>query len=243
VLAVARLLAWLFERNKVGFACAWVAIAAFIVLGKRLHVPDNLYEWRNWPAATLFMVIGMKFPKDWRVPFWLGLGGAGLALVLTWFNMPGMWKAAPCLTCNIDYVTSPEIGSYGFLPVFVAEQLLIFLFFLWAGQNPPALLGKVGRYFGRASLQFLLLHGWLIVSIIPAITNFFPPHESIALILAILLLNPPVHALIFKYTEHPLNWVLARCFDYGRATTDWGYKLAGLGTAGQRALRRPATGG
>lgn len=241
VLAAGRLFAWLFERNKLIFAASWAVLVLLILLGKRLHLPDNLWEWRNWPAATLFIVIGMKLPRDWRVPRWLGLAGLAGGLVLTWFDVPGMWKTAPCLTCHIDFVAEPMVGSYGFLPVFLIEQLLFFFFMLWAAQNPPAWLGAVGRYFGRASLQFLLLHGWLIISLIPAITSLFPPHESVALVLGILLLNPPLHAAIFRFTENALNRVIAGCFDYGRSVTGWSFRLAEAGQArlpGRRLAQR-----
>jgi hypothetical protein len=225
VLAAGRVLVWIFEKSKIYFALSWATIVGFIFLAKHLHLPDNLYEWRNWPAATLFMVIGMKFPKDWRVPRAAGLGALAAGLLLTWLDVPGMWRHLPCLTCQVDFVPEPMVGSYGFLPVFIIEQLCVFLFLLWAAQSPPALIGRIGRYFGRASLQFLLLHGWLIVTIGPLIADLYPATGNLFVLAAIFLLNPPLHAAVFRYTESVLNRVLALCFEYGRSVTDWTYGL------------------
>lgn len=160
VLAAGRILVWLFERNKIYFVCAWAVIIGLILVGKRLHLPDNLYEWRNWPAATLFIVIGMKLPRDWRVPSWAGLGGLLGGLVLTWFNVPGMWKTAPCLACNINFVAEPMVGQYGFLPVFIAEQFLMFLFIILGGAEPPGADRQAGQLF-RSGLAAIPAAAWL----------------------------------------------------------------------------------
>ncbi len=221
VLAAARLLVWIYERNKIDFVLSWAVIVTLILLGKRLHAPDNLWEWRNWPVATLFMLAGMKMPRDWRVPAWIALPGLVIAIVLTWFDVPGILEAAPCLMCNINFVSEPMVSSYGFLPIFLIEQVLLFLFILWGAQSPPAIIGKLGRYFGRPSLQFLLLHGWILITIIPAVMNALPEKESVIVLLGIAVLNPPLHALIYKYMENPLNRVLAFCFEWGRRVTEW----------------------
>ncbi len=238
VLAVTRLLAWLFERNKFGFVGAWLLIAGLVMLAKRLHLPDNLWEWRNWPAATLFTILGMHLKKDWQVPRWLGMAGLVGGLLLTWFNVPGMWHTRPCLTCHINFVAQPMVGSYGFLPAFLAEAGLFFLFFLYAAQSPPALIGRIGRYFGRASLQFLLLHGWLVVGLEPAIAAQLPQRESILLVVAILVITPLVHAIFFKYMENMLNRILAACFAYGRSAIDFCYRIVHWGRLGGMGLLR-----
>lgn len=228
VLAIARILVWIFEKNKIYFGLAWLLIAGLVLAAKHLHLPDNLYEWRNWPIATLFIAIGMRLPKNWIVPPALGLSGLAAALVLTWMDAPGMWRHLPCLTCHLDFVAEPMVGGYGFLPVYIIAELGFFLFMLWAAQSPPRLIGKVGRYFGRASLQFLLLHGWVLVTISPLIATFYPTSGYLAVPVLILVLTPLLHAFIFRYTEPYLNRVLAFCFSTGRALTEGMFNLAGI---------------
>lgn len=239
VLAVARILAWIFERNKIYFVLTWMVIAGLILAAKHLHLPDNIYEWREWPAATLFIVIGMKFPKDWKVPRAVGLGALVGSVLLLWFNVPDIWTTRPCLTCNMLFAAAPSVGGFGSLPVFIAGVFLNFLFVLWAAQDPyPAVIGKVGRYFGRPSLQFLLLHGWVLVTIEPIIASYFPLHEKIPenliLVLGLLIFIPAIHAVIFNYSEGFLNRVLNVCFKYGRSVTDGCFRWAGLGEADGR---------
>ncbi len=238
VLAVGRILVWIFEKSKIAFALSWLLIVALILAAKHLHLPDNLWEWRNWPAAALFLVIGMKFPKDWRVPRAVGLGALAAGLALTWVNVPGMWHTAPCLTCRIDFVAEPMVGSYGSLPVFIIEEFGVFLGVLWAAQSLPAAITKIGRYFGRASLQFLLLHGWLVVTILPVIFFFLPVKDELLAVAVICILNPPVHALIFHYTERYLNRVLAFCFESGRSVTDRILGVISIGASGGSAMGR-----
>ena len=234
VLAVGRILVWIFEKNKFYFALSWLVIAGLILAAKHLHLPDNLYEWRNWPIAALFMVIGMKFPKDWAVPRAIGVTGWVAGMVLTWFNVPGMWHNAPCLTCQIDFVGQPMVGSYGFLPVYILQELCVFLGVLWAAQSMPALIAKFGQYFGRASLQFLLLHGWLIVTLYPVLASFMPPRHEFLVLAAIAIFGPIIHAGVFYYTETYLNRVLAFCFESGRSVTERIFALTGPLTGRRR---------
>jgi hypothetical protein len=126
------------------------------------------------------------------------------------------------------------VGGYGFLPVYILAELGFFLFMLWAAQSSPAMFGKVGRYFGRASLQFLLLHGWILVTIAPLIASFYPARGYLAVLVLILVGTPLLHAFIFRFTEPYLNRVLAFCFSTGRAVTDGMFNMAGMATARRR---------
>lgn len=234
VLAVGRVLVWIFEKSKIFFFLSWLVIAGLILAAKHLHLPDNLYEWRNWPVAALFLVIGMKFPKDWLVPPAIGLGGLTGGLVLTWFNVPGMWHTAPCLLCQVDFVSEPMVGAYGSLPVFIIEQIGVFLGILWAAQSLPAMIRRIGQYFGRASLQFLLLHGWLIVTLYPVIANFLPAKGNFWVLVGFFVLGPAVHAVVFNYTERYLNRVLAFCFESGRSVTQWIFGITSLSATARR---------
>ncbi len=235
VLAVTRILVWIFERNNFAFVFVWALIVMLIYVAWRLYLPDNLWEWRNWPAATLFLLIGMRIPRDWQVPHYLGVTAFVGTMILTWFNQPGVLHAVPCVTCNIEFVAQPMVGEYGSLPVFIVQEILFLLFLLWFSQfRWPAILGRVVRYFGRPSAQFLLLHGWVITAVYPFMTSHFPPKENLLLILAFFLLNPCFHAALFKVLENPLNKVLMFCFASGRWVTAQSFKLLDL------RERRPA---
>lgn len=240
-LAVVRLLGWLFARSRVYFMICCALLGGLILVSKRLHLPDNLWEWRNWPMATLFFIAGMVLPKDLRVPRSLALVALALSFVLLWFNMPHPWTNRLCLTCNMRFAAQPMLGRWGFFPVYVAGTALGAIFLLWAGQNPyPAVLGRVARFFGRASLQFLLLHGWLLIITEEWFALYAPRRMNIAVnllfLLAVFLLNPAVHALVFRYTVKFLNAVLARCFEYGRLVTDRCYGWFGAASAGARQV-------
>jgi hypothetical protein len=230
-LAVARLLVWIFEKNKIYFTLAWLIILGLILASNELNWPDSLYEWPDWPMATLLMIIGLKFPKDWAVPRAIGLASLPLSLLLIWFDVPGMLSHFPCLTCQIAFVAAPEVGATGFLPAYIAAQFLFFLFLLWAAQVSPPMARNIGRYFGRPSLQFLLMHGWVLVTIWPMMSRLYPQQGNFIVPWAMLVFIPLTHAAIFKATETPLNRVLALCFKAGRTVTDWIYLLPGLAIA------------
>jgi hypothetical protein len=233
VLAVARILVWLYERDKRWFGLAWVAIIALVYAGKALNLPDNLYEWRSLPTATLFMLAGMKIPPRWRVRWVWGMAAGLAALALTWVNRPDLLNSAPCLACGLDFFAEPMVGSYGSLPVYLAAEMLFFIFLLWGAQlRRPIWPSHVARYFGRFSLQFLLMHGWLLVTIEPYLAdNYFPPNPGKKIILAAFVLGPVVHAAAFFVLAKPLNWVVARCFLAARFCTS----LAGMGAARKEA--------
>jgi hypothetical protein len=232
--AVARILVWIFEKNKIYFTLTWLVILGLIVASNELNWPDSLYEWPDWPMATLLMIIGLKFPSDWVVPRAIALGSLVVSLILIWFDVPGMLSHAPCLTCQLDFIAEPEVGATGFLPAYIAAQFCFFLFLLWAAQAAPPVGRRIGRYFGRPSLQFLLLHGWVLVTIWPMMSRLYPVQGNFIVPWAMLALIPLVHAILFKYTENVLNQVLAFCFRSGRIVTDWLFGLAGMGAATRR---------
>jgi hypothetical protein len=238
-LAVVRILGWVFVRDKFHFLLVVTVMGAFILGSIRLHLPDNLYEWRNWPMAALFFIGGMVLPKDFWVPRSLALVSLVLSFVLLWFNAPDLWTRGPCLTCHVSFAAQPMLGRWGSFPLYVLGAALGAVFLLWGGQDPyPAMLGKVARFFGRASLQFLLLHGWLLVMTEVWFALYAPRHmnllENALFLLAVFVANPILHALVFRYTAKFLNNVLARCFGCGRLATDWCYGW--FGAAGARQL-------
>lgn len=217
VLAFARMLAYAFERSWVWFAGGVALFGLLVLASQTLRVPDNLYEWRNVPAATLFFLIGMRIPKSWRVPDALGAAALVTTLTLAWFNRPGLLSAGPCLDCDIMFVSQPMVGQFGSLPVFVVQEVAFLIFILWAGQLGLRLgLSRLPRYFGRHSVQLLLLHGWVMAALFPFVTPLLPQRESIWLMVAILILNPLLHAGLLRLLLPLIDRVLIFCMGAAR---------------------------
>ncbi len=231
VLGIARLLVWLFERNKPGFVLAWLALAALVWAASRLNLPDNLWEWRNWPFATLFMLAGMRIPRNIIIPDWAGYRSLAAAVVLTWFNAPGM-LSHPCLTCHVAFIALAHLGEQGSLPVFLAESAAFFTFLLWVSQKsgPPYVgrivlsIGRFVSYFGRNSLQLMLIEGWFITAFYPLMGRNLPRHENLAWMALFFLLGPPVHAGLFELLKTPVNRLVAWCFEAGRLAVALAYR-------------------
>lgn len=218
VLAAVRPLAWLFERSKAGFAAAICVIAMVIAFGDSRNWPHNLYEWRNWPFAGLFFLIGMRIPRSWHVPAVLGVGGLLLSLAAAWFNGPDLWRTGLCWTCNLTFLPYPMVGAAGFVPFVLVQELAFLLFLLWASQlKRPPWPRRVASWFGRYSMQFLLLHGWIITALYPLLVGAISGQANGLMLLAMLLLNPPVHAAIFWLARPLLDRTIALCFGVSRA--------------------------
>ena len=227
VLAVARVLAWVFEKSKLGFAALVLAIAGAIWASQRAGLPDNIYEWRNWPVATFFFLLGMKTPKDFRLSVPLALAALAGALVLTWMNEPGMLRHAPCLRhCPIEFVSQPMVGQFGFLPVFLAQEALFGLFLVAAASWTVPFVTRTARFFGVPSLQILILHGWIIATSFPVLGYLLPHHENVLLLILLFFAGPAVHAGLYLLLRMPLNWTVGSISDLSRRITT-GVQLAG----------------
>lgn len=205
-LAFARIFAYAFMRSWFIFL-PLAALAAMAVLASRaLELPDNLYEWRNWPIATLFFVLGMRTPRDWRVGILWGLLALPATIALAWLNRPGLYSGGPCLTCEIGFVAQPMVGQYGALPVYIVQQLLFIVFLLWASAwSLNKMPGRVAAYFGSDSLSMLLMHGWVLVTLYPLAARSLPPQESIFLFVSILSVGMTVHAALYFYLQPLLH--------------------------------------
>lgn len=164
-LAVVRVFAFLLSWNwRVFLLVAATAVAA-IAVSRRLGLPDNLYEWRNWPAALVMFVLGTRIARGWRVPHWVGLPATLAGLLLPLFNRPALWTDGACLRCDPQFVAQPMVGSYGFVPLFFAQESLAVFGLLWlAGLLTSTPLADALAWVGRRSLQLLVLHGWVILS-------------------------------------------------------------------------------
>jgi hypothetical protein len=215
VLAIVRVLAWLFARNKFAFVAAWIILAGFIFMTNHLH-RVNCYEWQNWPLSTLFFIIGMKLPKNLEVSRKWGLCALAGAVLLTWFNVPHFFSTRPCLIChlafsaNLPHGPKPD-GSIGTLPVFLAQECLLFIFTLWAAQAPLAPIAGAARFFGRMSLQVLVLEGWWMATIDQYFWRHEPDRIGFPMLAGILVLTPCAHFLALKIFAPWLNNIVSAC--------------------------------
>lgn len=216
VLAVARMGAWLFERSKPGFALAAGMASAFAAGTLSLGLPDNIYEWRNWPLATLFFILGMKFPRDRRIGAFTGLSGLALALGLAWFNRPGLLATGPCLACDLSFVAQPMVGLWGSLPVFLVQAAAFCLFLLWVSQLQVPPLSTIATTIGTRSLQLLVVHGWVMAATFPFLSAYTPARENFALLLAIFVIGPCIYLGLYLLLRWPVDRAIAACMAIAR---------------------------
>ncbi|HEY0959857.1 MAG TPA: hypothetical protein VGE05_11390 [Novosphingobium sp.] len=213
VLAVVRPLAYTFLRSKKAFVLLATVLALACWATGRLHLPYNLYEWRNWPTATLFFLIGMRLPGGWKIPNWGGVLSLALSVGLALINRENLFSLGPCLTCDPRFVAQPMVGQYGSIFIYVIQQIAFILFLIWGAQRSAGMMiGKVGRFFGQASLPILLLHGWVLLTLYPLIFAGMPAMETPFLFMGIFSAAVVAHALLYAWLKVPLNWLQARIF-------------------------------
>ena len=216
-LAIARLFAYQFLRSWPVFLAIAAGLACLVWFGKRLGLPDNIYEWRNWPAATLFFLIGMHWPRGWRIPHLIGVPAMVLSVLLALVNRHGLFHFGPCLTCDMRFQSEAMIGKYGSILVYIPQQMLFALFLVWFAQRTaPTLIGRTARFFGRSSLPILLMHGWVLLTIYPGILSGMPSYETPYLFVGILCTAIVVHAVLYSLLSRPLDWIQAQIFVFSR---------------------------
>lgn len=239
-LAFARLFAYAFMRSWRAFLPA-VALAVGAILASRAAgLPDNLYEWRNWPIAALFFLLGMKMPRDWHIGALWGLLALPATIALAWLNRPGLLYEGPCLTCELGFVAQPMIGQYGLLPVYIVQQLLFLAFLLWAADwSLGKMPGRVATYFGADSLSMLLMHGWVLVTLYPLAARSLPPQESVFLFIAILSTGITAHAALYFYLQPLLHWFSGLSFRLSSAIVTISERLL-TNLPGSKAAARSA---
>lgn len=234
-LAMARMLTYLFYRSPLAFLGIAFSLAALILLEQRLGLADNIWEWRTWPAAFLFFLIGTRLPADLAIPAPVGLAAGAGAALLTWFNRPGLLIEGPCLACDVTFVSQPMVGEFGSIPVFVLQELLFFAFLIAMAQlKRPGWMTRPVQFVGRNSAQFLLLNGWVIVALYPWLLPLLPARESPALLVALFAGGALLHWLLFRLLRRPLNLLLVTSFQ----AVDQVGRLAQL----LRPAREPAGG-
>lgn len=207
VLAVARIYAYAFLRSWLGFALLAGASIALIRFGNHLGMPDNVWEWRNWPTATLFFLIGMRLPDPCRLPNWLGASALGGSILIALVNRHGVWTRGLCFDCDPAFVAQPMIGQYGSIVLYVPQQILFVLFLLWIAQRSSRspFFGATAHYFGRASLPILLLHGWVLLTLYPGMLGALPRVETPFLYISIFSSALVVHAFLYAVLSRPLD--------------------------------------
>lgn len=208
VLAIARLYAYAWLRSKIAFVVLVLVTWGAIRLGHRLGLPDNLFEWRNWPTATLFFLIGMRLPDPRKLPNWAGLGAMAGTVLLALINRHGLFRLGPCFTCDPWFVAQPMVGQYGSILVYVPQQILFVLALLWIAQRSGRTIGgHTARFFGRASLPMLLLHGWVLLTLYPGMLAALPRSETPFLYIAVFCTALVVHAVLYTFVAKPLDWL------------------------------------
>jgi hypothetical protein len=212
VLAVVRLLAFWLTSNVRAFAILIGVAAAAVAASVALDLPDNLYEWRNWPAALLMFMLGTRIAQGWRVPHWAGLPAILVGLALPLFNRPMLWTEGPCLNCDPQFVAQPMVGSYGFMPLYLVQELLAVLGLLWlARMAASTAIGSALAWVGRRSIQLLVLHGWVIVSVYAVAAFIAPLLTSAWMFLAVFAGNVLLHVMLYKLLERLLSRFLLAC--------------------------------
>jgi fucose 4-O-acetylase-like acetyltransferase len=212
VLAVVRVLAFLLSRDWRAFILVAALFVAAILACKRLGLPDNLYEWRHWPAALLMFLLGTRLTRWRRVPHWIGLPAAIAGLALPLANRPGLWAEGLCLRCDPQFVAQSMVGGWGFLPLYAAQEVLAVIGLLWlAGVLAQTPLAHVLAWVGRRSLPLLVLHGWVILATYGLAAYIAAPALGAWLFLAVFAANTLLHVLLYQLLAKPLGIFFTAC--------------------------------
>lgn len=229
VLAIVRPLAWAVARGWLPGVAMVAAFAGSVALGSLFLETRNLFEWRNVPIALLFFWIGSRIPRRLPIPNWAGLLALALTLAVTWFNRPGVLWQGPCLSCDVLFVSQQTIGQFDTVPVYIVQELLFLVFLLWAAQFTIALgMDKLSRFFGRWSMQALILHGLLMAGLLTFVVRLFPTHPSPLLFAVMLVGSIALHAALLVLLRPLIDRGLALCFAIGRMVS----QLPGLRARG-----------
>lgn len=216
VLAATRLIVYGLCRNR---RLTLVLLAGFglaLYGAKVLDRPDNLYEWRNYPAAVLLFYVGTRLPPGFRVPHWVGVSALPTAVLVSLVNKPSFPARGFCLECDPKFVAQPMVGEYGYLPAFAIYIVLAFLFLHWlSGVLTATLPGRAFKFFGKGSLQILLLHGWVLLTLYAPLLAHLPRWNELWFYLVIACVNMALHAGLYFSFRRPLNAIVR--FDFALA--------------------------
>lgn len=205
VLAFTRVLAFALVRSIAWFVVSLLVVAAAAWLGDRFGLTDNLYEWRNLPVALPLFVLGMHLPKAWRPPRWMMFISVIGLPIAAFANSPGAFHW-PCFNCDSLFVQQPLIGEMGFPPLLYLSLGFGYCLLAYAAVSLIGTwAGRAIRQFGSNSLLYLLMHGWVIVTIYPLAVQFLPDREQWFVYLGLVLVLPLGHWLLFILLFRPLS--------------------------------------
>ncbi len=239
VLAVARLFAYAWVRGWHWFLLALAGAVVLLAAARASGLPDNVYDWRRWPAAVAMFLVGMRLSPTWRVPHTLGLLGLIGALALSIVNRPALWREGVCLDCDLLFIAQPMGGEFGSMPVYFVQQGLAVIFLLWLSQQAAASPAKrLLAYIGRHAIQLLVLHGWVILSFYGLTYYVLPRSVGAWVFVAIFAINVALHLALYRLLASPLSGCLALCSAASR-------RLVSAARLVPRALsaQRPKAGG
>jgi hypothetical protein len=213
VLAVTRLFAFALAKGWQYLTVALTGAVVCVVAARWLGLPDNVYEWRNWPAALVLFWLGTRIAPAWRVPWPVGVLSVMAGLALPLVNRPALWREGACLACDIGFVAQPMVGGYGFMPLYFLQEGIAVIGLLWLSQRAAALpaVNRLLAYVGRHSMPMLLLHGWVILSLFGLIAVVLPRSGGVWLFVAIFAVNTVVHLALYRLLQTPLARFIALC--------------------------------
>jgi hypothetical protein len=220
VLAVTRLFAFALGKGWQYFVVLLACAATGVMAGRWFGLPDNLYEWRNWPAALVMFWLGTRIAPTWRVPHAAGVLSVIAGLALPLINRPALWQDGVCLACDTGFVAQPMVGGYGFMPMYFLQEGIAVIGLLYLAQGAAALsVGRFLAYVGRRSMPLLLLHGWLILLLYGLIPYVLPREAGAWLFVAILAVNTVLHLALYRLLQWPLDRFIALCSAASRRLT------------------------
>jgi peptidoglycan/LPS O-acetylase OafA/YrhL len=209
-LAVVRLFAYAWSVGMRTFVVAAGIAGALIAASLMLGGPNNLYEWRNWPAAFVAFMIGQRIDAQRRVPHALGLPCALAGIVLPLTNHPQVLEEGLCFACRIDFIAYPTIGSFGFAPLYFVQELLALIGLLWlVGQIGAGRLRRMLGWFGRRSLVLLMLHSFIASALYGLYKAIDPPLDGVLFFVLVLFVNPLAHYTAYRLLHKPANGLVA----------------------------------
>jgi hypothetical protein len=215
VLAVVRLLAFAWLRHRAIFFAALALVA--MVAAAPVRLPDNLYEWRYWPAAFALFMLGTRVPVGWRVPHWAGIMGTALGLTLPLVNHPTLLSDGLCLECHPQFILEPKLGSYGVPALFFFHVGASLFGLLWLAQQLVRTRAQpLLAYVGRHSLQLLVLHGWITWSVYALAGYVKLQSGGVALFVAVFVVNTALHLALYGVLRRPLDAAILLCSRLGR---------------------------
>jgi hypothetical protein len=211
-LAVVRMFAYTWGRSLVVFALAAAAVTLGVAASRALGGPDNLYEWRNWPAAFVAFMIGQRVSQDLHVPHAIGVPCFVIGLVLPLLNHPGLLNGGLSLHSHISFIAYPTVGGFGFAPLYFVQEFIALFGLLWLVRQFGAHhFARLLAWFGRRSLVLLMLHSCIASALYGLYKAIDPPIDGLAFFAVVLVVNPLAHFVAYRLVGRQADGVIALC--------------------------------